>query len=101
MMNDYLKSGAKWYSALKPMLLGSMFEVDLDKPTPHIDEPAFVAANALRLGQDSIYLVSGTGNEMGGNGCRQFWALLIGFTSLKMSIMAAILTQQLWPYDLA
>jgi N-dimethylarginine dimethylaminohydrolase len=66
MMVDYLKSGAKWYSAPKPMLLDSLFEVDLDKPTPRNDEPAFDAANVLRLGHDLIYLVSGTGNEMGG-----------------------------------
>jgi len=66
MMVDYLKSGAKWYSAPKPMLLDSLFEVDLHKPTPRNDEPAFDAANVLRLGRDLIYLVSGTGNELGG-----------------------------------
>jgi N-dimethylarginine dimethylaminohydrolase len=66
MMVDYLKSGAKWYSAPKPMLLDSLFEVDLEKPTPRNDEPAFDAANILRLGRDLIYLVSGTGNEIGG-----------------------------------
>jgi N-dimethylarginine dimethylaminohydrolase len=66
MLVDYLKSGAKWYSAPKPMLLDSLFEVDLNKPTPRNDEPAFDAANVLRLGQDLIYLVSSTGNEMGG-----------------------------------
>jgi N-dimethylarginine dimethylaminohydrolase len=66
MMVDYLKSGAKWYSAPRPMLLDSLFEVDLDKPAPRNDEPAFDAANVLRLGRDLIYLVSGTGNEMGG-----------------------------------
>jgi N-dimethylarginine dimethylaminohydrolase len=66
MMVDYLKSGAKWYSAPKPMLLDSLFEADLNKPTPRNDEPAFDAANVLRLGQDLIYLVSGTGNELGG-----------------------------------
>ena len=66
MMVDYLKSGAKWYSAPKPMLLDSLFDVDLDKPTPRNHEPAFDAANILRLGRDLIYLVSGTGNEMGG-----------------------------------
>jgi N-dimethylarginine dimethylaminohydrolase len=66
MMVDYLKSGAKWYSAPKPMLLDSLFDVDPAKPTPRDDEPAFDAANILRLGQDLIYLVSGTGNEMGG-----------------------------------
>jgi N-dimethylarginine dimethylaminohydrolase len=66
MLMDYLKTGAKWYSAPKPMLLDSLFDVDLDKPTPRNDEPAFDAANVLRLGRDLIYLVSGTGNEMGG-----------------------------------
>jgi N-dimethylarginine dimethylaminohydrolase len=48
------------------MLLDSLFEADLDKPTPRNDEPAFDAANVLRLGRDLIYLVSGTGNEIGG-----------------------------------
>ena len=66
MMVDYLKSGAKWFSAPKPMLLDSLFEVDLNKPIPRDDEPAFDAANILRLGQDLLYLVSGTGNELGG-----------------------------------
>ena len=66
MMVDYLRSGAKWFSAPKPMLLDSLFEVDLDKPIPRDDEPAFDAANILRLGQDLLYLVSGTGNELGG-----------------------------------
>ena len=65
MMVDYLKSGAKWYSAPKPMLLDSLFDVDMNKPTPRNDEPAFDAANVLRLGRDLIYLVSGTGNELG------------------------------------
>jgi N-dimethylarginine dimethylaminohydrolase len=69
-MVDYLKSGAKWYSAPKPMLLDSLFEVDPDKPTPRNDEPAFDAANVLRLGRDLIYLVSGTGNELGGQWLR-------------------------------
>ena len=65
---DYMKSGAKWYSAPKPMLLDSLFEgVDLDKPVPRNDEPAFDAANILRFGQDLVYLVSATGNEMGGH----------------------------------
>jgi N-dimethylarginine dimethylaminohydrolase len=66
MMVDYLKSGAKWYSAPRPMLLDSLFEVDPARPTPRNDEPAFDAANVLRLGQDLVYLVSGTGNELGG-----------------------------------
>ena len=66
MMVDYVKSGAKWYSAPRPMLLDSLFDVDLAKPTPRNDEPAFDAANVLRLGRDLIYLVSATGNELGG-----------------------------------
>jgi N-dimethylarginine dimethylaminohydrolase len=66
MMVDYLKSGAKWYSAPRPMLLDSLFEVDAARPTPRNDEPAFDAANVLRLGRDLLYLVSGTGNELGG-----------------------------------
>jgi N-dimethylarginine dimethylaminohydrolase len=63
---DYMKSGARWYSAPKPMLLDSLFDVDLKRPTPRDNEPAFDAANVLRFGQDLIYLVSATGNEMGG-----------------------------------
>ena len=58
---DYMKSGARWYSAPKPMLLDSLFEgVDLEKPTPRNDEPVFDAANVLRLGQDLIYLFCDT-----------------------------------------
>jgi N-dimethylarginine dimethylaminohydrolase len=63
---EYLRAGARWYSAPQPMLRDSLFDVDLDKPTPRNDEPAFDAANVLRLGQDLIYLVSATGNEFGG-----------------------------------
>jgi len=66
LMLDYLKSGARWYGAPRPMLLDSLFEVDLTRPTPRNHEPAFDAANVLRLGQDLIYLVSSTGNELGG-----------------------------------
>jgi N-dimethylarginine dimethylaminohydrolase len=68
LLMDYFKSGAKWYSAPKPMLLDSLFaDVDLNKPTPRNDEPAFDAANILRFGYDLIYLVSATGNELGGH----------------------------------
>ncbi|MGI9483832.1 MAG: amidinotransferase [Hyphomicrobiales bacterium] len=66
MMVDYMRSGAKWYAAPKPMLLDSLFDVDLNKPTPKNDEPAFDAANVMRFGEDLLYLVSATGNEMGG-----------------------------------
>ncbi|MCC7252177.1 amidinotransferase [Hyphomicrobium sp.] len=68
LLMEYMRSGARWYSAPKPMLLDSLFEgVDLDKPTPHNHEPAFDAANVLRFGRDLIYLVSATGNELGGH----------------------------------
>ena len=64
---EYLRSGARWYGAPKPMLLDSLFEgADMEKPTPRNDEPAFDAANVLRFGEDLIYLVSATGNELGG-----------------------------------
>ena len=32
LLMDYMRSGAKWYSAPKPMLLDSLFDVDLTKP---------------------------------------------------------------------
>lgn len=66
LLNEYLRSGARWYSAPQPMLLDSLFAVDLSKPTPNNDEPAFDAANVLRMGEDLIYLVSATGNTFGG-----------------------------------
>ena len=68
LLMEYMESGARWISAPKPMLLDSLFEgVDWRKPTPRNDEPAFDAANILRFGEDLIYLVSATGNEMGGH----------------------------------
>ncbi|MEM7774371.1 MAG: inosamine-phosphate amidinotransferase 1 [Pseudomonadota bacterium] len=66
LLMEYMKDGARWWSAPKPMLLDSLFDVDLSKPVPRDDEPAFDAANILRFGRDLIYLVSATGNEMGG-----------------------------------
>lgn len=63
---DYMDSGAKWYSAPKPMLLDTLFDVDRGKPTPRNDEPVFDAANVLRFGRDLLFLVSATGNELGG-----------------------------------
>ncbi len=66
LMMEYLQSGARWISAPRPMLLDSLFEHHPERPVPLEHEPAFDAANVLRLGRDLIYLVSGTGNEMGG-----------------------------------
>ncbi|WKU03687.1 scyllo-inosamine-4-phosphate amidinotransferase [Micromonospora sp. HUAS LYJ1] len=62
---EYLRAGAKWYSAPRPMLLDSLFDVDPSCPVPTDDEPVFDAANVLRLGRDLVYLVSSTGNELG------------------------------------
>ncbi|MEU5272491.1 inosamine-phosphate amidinotransferase 1 [Streptomyces hygroscopicus] len=62
---EYLKAGAKWYSAPKPMLLDDLFEVDPAHPVPKNHEPVFDAANVLRLGRDLLYLISSTGNELG------------------------------------
>jgi N-dimethylarginine dimethylaminohydrolase len=62
---EYLKGGARWYGAPKPMLLDSVFDVDHAMPTPKNDEPIFDAANVLRFGRDLVYLISCTGNEMG------------------------------------
>jgi N-dimethylarginine dimethylaminohydrolase len=71
LLMEYMKSGAKWYSAPKPMLLDSLFDgFDPEQPTPRNDEPAFDAANVLRFGRDLIYLVSATGNELGGHWLR-------------------------------
>lgn len=66
LMVEYLRSGARWYAAPEPMLLDSLFEDEQSRLVPRDDEPAFDAANVLRLGRDLIYLVSGTGNELGG-----------------------------------
>jgi hypothetical protein len=60
--------------ALCSRALDSLFGTDLKKPTPRNDMPAFDAANVLRFGQDLIYLVSATGNELGGVGYSRFWA---------------------------
>jgi N-dimethylarginine dimethylaminohydrolase len=68
LLMEYMASGARWISAPRPMLLDSLFEgVDMERPTPRNDEPAFDAANVLRFGEDLIYLVSATGNEVGGH----------------------------------
>jgi hypothetical protein len=100
LLMEYMKSGAKWYGAPKPMLLDSLFEgVDLDKPTPRNDEPAFDAANVLRFGRDLIYLVSATGNELGGIGCSRFWASSIVSISSRTSISEAISTRPWWLCD--
>ncbi len=67
LLMEYLSSNAVWFSAPKPVLADELFDVDLEKPAPRNDEPAFDAANVLRFGRDLLYLVSATGNELGGH----------------------------------
>ncbi|WP_199757732.1 inosamine-phosphate amidinotransferase 1 [Micromonospora sp. Llam0] len=62
---EYLKAGAKWYSAPKPMLLDSLFTAEQEDLVPRNDEPVFDAANVLRFGRDLLYLISATGNDLG------------------------------------
>ena len=72
--------------------MDSLFEgVHLNKPAPRNDEPAFDAANVLRFGEDLIYLVSATGNELGGHWLQSILGDKIGSISSKMFTMAAIL----------
>ena len=67
LLMEHFSDGAVWLSAPKPLLADRLFDADFDKPTPRNDEPAFDAANVLRFGHDLLYLVSATGNELGGH----------------------------------
>lgn len=63
---EAIRDGCKWISAPKPRLLDEeVFVKDRQLHIPQ-DEPIFDAANVLRLGKDLLYLVSNTGNELGG-----------------------------------
>ena len=63
---DFLRSGARWFSAPKPMLRDSAYEsLSPGKRTPRNDEPVFDAANVLRFGYDLLYQVSSSGNTLG------------------------------------
>ncbi|MDG1012691.1 MAG: inosamine-phosphate amidinotransferase 1 [Luminiphilus sp.] len=64
---EYMASGSRWFSAPRPMLKDELFAPDAENLTPLDLEPAFDAANVLRFGRDLLYLVSATGNEMGGH----------------------------------
>lgn len=63
------RNGARWISAPKPALLDECYnieEVDRDHLTLNELEPCFDAANVLRCGYDLFYLVSNSGNRLGG-----------------------------------
>jgi scyllo-inosamine-4-phosphate amidinotransferase 1 len=63
---EYADSGSRWLSAPKPMLRDEMFEPRNAQGSRLQDlEPAFDAANVLRLGTDLLYLISDSGNERG------------------------------------
>ena len=62
---EYFQGGARWLAAPKPVLEDPVFDVPSSRPVPRDDEPIFDAANVLRFGQDIVYLLSSTGNDMG------------------------------------
>jgi glycine amidinotransferase/scyllo-inosamine-4-phosphate amidinotransferase 1 len=63
---EYFDSGATWISAPKPELRDGMYHPELPEYSRLADlEPAFDAANVLRLGTDLLYQVSDSGNERG------------------------------------
>jgi len=64
---EYMNEGAKWISAPKPILNDDSYQRDdLSKLTLTEREPVFDAANILRSNNDILYLVSNTGNKLGG-----------------------------------
>lgn len=70
---EYMKSGTRWVSAPKPRLTDEMYNTtDPSKSALCNYEPVFDAANILKVGRDLIYLVSDTGNELGGQWLQNF-----------------------------
>jgi glycine amidinotransferase len=66
LLQDYLLGGANWLAAPRPQLRNELYETDgQGQPVLGELEPAFEAANVLRLGRDVFYQVSRSGNELG------------------------------------
>ena len=66
LFQKYMLRGAHWISAPRPQLRDELFPTNqADFPILGEAEPAFEAANVLRLGRDIFYQVSRSGNEMG------------------------------------
>ena len=65
---EYFNNGSKWISAPKPRLLDSSYDYERKENGLILRErePIFDAANVLRAGRDLFYLVSDSGNKMGG-----------------------------------
>lgn len=70
---EYLESGANWISAPKPRLLDDTYNVPPDRWQSELNdhEPIFDAANILRVGKDILYLISCSGNALGGRWLRR------------------------------
>ena len=63
---DYLKSESRWISAPKPCLPDDTYRTGNKYWNILANkEPLFDAANVLRVGRDLLYLISGSGNELG------------------------------------
>ncbi|CAI8703549.1 Inosamine-phosphate amidinotransferase 1 [Pseudomonas chlororaphis] len=63
---EYFASGSNWISAPKPQLLDSTYRINPKNGSIIAnDEPIFDAANVIRVGEDILYLVSRSGNELG------------------------------------
>ena len=66
LFQDYLVRGAEWLGAPRPQLRDELYLVDAaGTPVLGEAEPAFEAANVVRLGRDVFYQVSRSGNEIG------------------------------------
>jgi glycine amidinotransferase len=66
LFQDYLLRGARWIAAPRPQLRDDLYGLDQGgRPVLREAEPAFEAANVLRLGRDVFYQVSRSGNELG------------------------------------
>lgn len=64
---EYFASGANWISAPKPRLADPTYRLRPgDGKILGELEPLFDAANVLRAGRDLLYLVSSSGNRLGG-----------------------------------
>jgi scyllo-inosamine-4-phosphate amidinotransferase 1 len=64
---EYFESGARWLSAPKPRLADDLYNLDALAGKRLLNqEPAFDAANILKFGTDILYLVSDSGNDLGG-----------------------------------
>jgi len=66
LFQEYLTRGAHWLAAPRPQLRDELYPIGPDGlPNLGETEPAFDAANILRLGRDIFYQVSRSGNELG------------------------------------